>query len=109
LDRVQPGIRFNEARDFRAGTARRVHRATSPLSKEPKLSEAIEAAKQAVQAAQTSLKSVRPTEAGKEAEVPDAVYYGIEADCSAISNCVADLIGLFEKQAFDFGANNANS
>src|SRR5438128_7313511 len=80
LDRVQPGIRFNEARDLIADTARRVHRATSPFSKEPKLSEAIGAAKQAVEAAQTSLKSVRPTEAGKEAEAPDAVYYGIEAD-----------------------------
>jgi len=109
LDRVQPGIRFNEARDLLADTSRRVHRATSPFSKEPKLSEAIEAAKQAVQAAQNSLKSVRPTEPGKEAEAPDAVYYGIETDCSAISSCVADLIGLFEKQAFDFGDGNVKS
>jgi hypothetical protein len=109
LDRVQPGIRFNEARDLLADTSRRVHRATAPFSKEPKLSEAIEAAKQAVQGAQNSLKSVRPSEPVKEAEAPDAVYYGIETDCSAISSCVADLIGLFEKQAFDFGDKNGDS
>jgi hypothetical protein len=109
LDRVQPGIRFNEARDLLADTSRRVHRATAPFSKEPKLSEAIEAAKQAVQSAQTSLKSVRPAEPGKETEAPDAVYYGIEADCSVISSCVADLVGLLEKQAFDFGDNNVDS
>jgi len=109
LDRVQPGIRFNEARDLLSDTSRRVHRATAPFSKEPKLSEAIEAAKQAVQNAQNSLKTVRPSEPGKEAEAPDAVYYGIEADCSVISSCVADLVGLFEKQAFDFGDKNVES
>jgi hypothetical protein len=109
LDRVQPGIRFNEARDLLADTSRRVHRATSPFSKEPKLSESIEAVKQAVLGAQTSLKSVRPTDPGKEAEAPDAVYYGIETDCSTVSSCVADLVGLFEKQAFDFGDKNVDS
>jgi hypothetical protein len=109
LDRVQPGIRFNEARDLLTDTSRRVHRATAPFQKNPILSEAIEAAKQAVQGAQTSLKSVRPTEPVKEAEAPDAVYYGIEADCSAISSCVADLIGLFENQAGGFGDKNADS
>jgi hypothetical protein len=103
LDRVQPGIRFAEARDLLADTSRRVHRATAPFVKEPKLAEAISAAKQAVDTAQNSLKSVRPTDAAKEAEAPDAVYYGIEADCSVISRSVADLIGLFEKQTFDFG------
>jgi len=109
LDRVQPGIRFNEARDLIGDTAKRVHRATSPFSKDPKFTEAIGPLLQAVQAAQESLKSVRPTEAKKEAEAPDAVYYGIEADCSTISNFVADLIGLFEGQAFDFGDKDADS
>lgn len=109
LDRVQPGIRFNEARDLLSDTSRRVHRATAPFSKEANLSGSIEAAIQAVQAAQSSLKSVRPAEAGKETEAPDAVYYGIEADCSAVSSYVADLIGLLEKQAFDFGDKNGDS
>jgi hypothetical protein len=109
LDRVQPGIRFNEARDLLSDTSRRVHRATAPFAKEANLSESIVAAVQAVQAAQNSLKSVRPAEPSKETEAPDAVYYGIEADCSAVSSCVADLIGLLEKQAFDFGDTNGES
>lgn len=109
LDKVQPGIRFNEARDLIAETGRRVHRATAPFSKEPKLLEAIEFAKQAVQSAQNSLKSVRPTGPNAEAEAPDSVYYGIESDCSQISNTVSDLIGLFEKQTFDFGGDRATS
>jgi hypothetical protein len=109
LDKVQPGIRFNEARDLIAETSRRVHRATSPFSKEPQLSESIDSAKQAVQAAQLSLGKVRPTEPGVEADAPDAVYYGIEADCTVITNAVSDLLGLFEKQAFDFGENNGKS
>ena len=109
LDRVQPGIRFNEARDLITEMSRRVHRATAAFSKEPKLAEAIVVLMQAVDAVQKSLKSVRPTEIGKEAEAPDAVYYGIEADCSTVSNSIADVIGLFEKQAFDFGEKNAGS
>ena len=107
LDRVQPGIRFNEARDLITEMSRRVHRATAAFSKEPKLAEAISALLQAADAVQKSLKSVRPAEVGKEAEVPDVVYFGIEADCSTVSNCVADLIGLFEKQALDPGEHNA--
>jgi hypothetical protein len=109
LDRVQPGIRFNDARDLIGDTAKRVHRATSPFAKEPKFAEAIATLMQAVQATQTSLKSVRPAEAENEAEAPNAVYYGIEGDCSTVSNYVADLIGLFEKQAFDFGDTNGAS
>jgi hypothetical protein len=109
LDRVQPGIRFNEARDLLSDTSRRVHRVTAPFSKEPNLSEAITTAKVAVQDALISLKSVRPTEPGQESETPNAVYYGIEAYCSAISSSVAEVLGLFEKQAFDFGDDNGDS
>jgi hypothetical protein len=109
LDKVQPGIRFNEARDLIADTSRRVHRATSPFSKEPKLSEAIESSKSAVHAAQEALKQVRPAPDVQESEAPNSVYYGIEAACSAVSDAVSDLIGLFEKQAFDFGERNAES
>jgi hypothetical protein len=105
LDKIQPGIKFNDARDLISETSRRVHRATSPFSKEPQLADAIDSAKQAVQAAQTSLGKVRP-EAGKEADAPDAVYYGLEADCMVVSNAVSDLLGLFEKQAFNFGEEN---
>jgi hypothetical protein len=108
LDRVQPGIRFSEARDLLADTSRRVHRATSPFAREEVLNGSITAALQAVSEAQSALKAVRP-EPGGEEQAPDAVYYGIEAACTQISACVADLIGLFEKQTFNFGEENAAS
>jgi hypothetical protein len=56
---------------------------------------------EAVQAAREALKAVKPE--GNEAEAPDAVYYGVEGQFTAISDCLADLTGLFEKQASDFG------
>lgn len=103
LSKVQPGIRFAEARDLIVEVGSRVHRSTSPFLKEPILSEAIENAKKAVQSARLSLNSVRPSGMTAEAEAPDSVYNGIEADCSQISDVISDLIGLFEKQTFDFG------
>jgi hypothetical protein len=109
LQKVQPGISFAEARDLIAETGSRVHRATSPFSKEPFLTEAIENAKEAVRAAQAALTSVRPTTLNAESEVPDSVYYGIESFCTQISNYVSDLIGLFEKQTFDYGDGDAIS
>lgn len=109
LRNVQPGMRFAEARDLIGETASRVHRATSPFLKEPALSDAIDNAKKAVQSAQIALASVRPTASNAESEAPDAVYYGIEADCTQISNFVSDLIGLFEKQTFDYGDGRVRS
>jgi hypothetical protein len=109
LSKVQPGIRFNEARDLLSDASSRIHRATSPFASEPKLLEAIEITKEAIRSAQQALKSVRPTESAKELEAPDAVYYGIEADCAATSDALSDLIGLFEKQTFNFGTDNAAS
>lgn len=105
LDRVQPGIRFSEARDLLADTSRRLHRATSPFKQEPTLEPYVKAVIEQIDGALTSLKEVRPQE-GKELEAPDSVYYGIEAECSSLNASVADLIGLLEKQAFDFGADN---
>jgi len=80
LDRIQPEIPFNEARDLLSEISRRLRRAISPFAKEVELSEAIEAARQALQAAQKSLKAVRPADPTKEAEAPNAVYYAIEDD-----------------------------
>jgi hypothetical protein len=107
LDKVQPGIRFSEARDLISETSRRIYRATSPFLKAVEFESAIVAARDAIEAAQSSIGRVRPTGVGKEAEAPDAVYYGIEADCAVISNAVSDLLGLFEKHSFTFGDENA--
>ena len=108
LDRVQPEIRFSEARDLLSDISRRLHRATSPFTKEPSFETTIIAVINALDIAQTSLKDVRP-QPGREMEAPESVYYGIEGACSELNAAVADLIGLFERQTFDFGANHAKS
>jgi hypothetical protein len=109
LDRIQPEILFNEARDLLTEIQRRLRRLMSPFAKDPELSEAIRAVLEAFEAAQTSLNAVRPTDPKKEAEAPNAVYYGIEGDFATISNRIADLTGLFEAQTFDFGDDHAGS
>ena len=83
--------------------SRRLRRVTSPFAKELALSGAITALRDALQAARSSLKAVRPTDLTKESEVPQAVYMAVEADFAAISDCVADLMGLLEKETLDFG------
>ncbi len=111
LDRVQPDVTYSEARDLLSEVARRFHRAVSPFARETKLAGAIDLALQALQAAQTALKSVRPTDLTKEEDESalSAVYFAIEENFATINNLVADLIGLFERQTFDFGDQNARA
>jgi hypothetical protein len=109
LDRIQPNIQFNEARDLLSEISRRLRRATSPFANDPALSTAINAVREALEAAKTSLKSVRPTDLAKEAETPNAVYYAIEEDFATITNFLADLLGLFEKITLHFGDDDAES
>ena len=109
LDKMQPEIRFNEARDLLAEVSRRLRRATSPFAKDSELSTAIAVTREALQAAQASLKAVRPTDPSKEVEAPRAVYYAIEDNFATINNSVADLLGLFEKETIDFGDDDAES
>lgn len=107
LDRVQPGIRFNSAKDLFNETSRRLRRVMAPFADNADLRGPIEAVKEALDAAQTSLKQVRPADPVKEDEAPNAVYYGVEDNFATINNCVADLLGLVEKQAYDFGEDDA--
>ena len=109
IDRVNPDIRFDEARDLLSDMSFRLVRATSVFEEEPALSKAIRALRQALDAAHAALKSVRPTDPSKESEVPNAVYYAVEDDFAAVKNCIAELLGLLERQTFDFGEHNANS
>lgn len=109
LDRLRPETRFSEARDLLAETSRRLRRATSPFAKETALSEPIEASRQALNGAQESLKRVRPADPAKEDETPFAVYYALEDDFTNINNCVADLLGSFDKQSLNFGDDDANA
>lgn len=107
LDRVQPGIKFNFAKDLFNETSRRLRRVVAPFADNPDLHDAIEAVKDALEATQSSLKQVRPTDPGKEGEAPDAVYYGIEDNFATINNCVADLLGMVEKQSYKLGEDHA--
>jgi hypothetical protein len=109
LDRIEPEIRFNEARDLLAEISRRVHRATSPFMKDPKLSSAVTDAREALKTAQNSLKAVRPADPTKEDEAPLAVYNAVENNFAAINDCVADLLGLLEKEAYDSGDGDVRS
>jgi hypothetical protein len=105
LDRIQPDVVFNEARDLLSEIQRRLRRLVAPFATDPELEEAIGAVLQALQAAQTSLKAVRPSDPTTEA--PNSVYYGTQDAFDTINNCVADLLGLFEKQTLDFGDDDA--
>jgi hypothetical protein len=107
LDRVQPGIKFNSAKDLFNETSRRLRRVMAPFAKHAELSTTIETVRDALQSTQASLKQVRPTDPAKESEAPDAVYYGIEDNFATINNCVADLLGLVEKESYDFGEDDA--
>lgn len=99
LDRVEPGMLFSDARDLLAEISRRLRRATAPYATDPELINAITAVREALDAAQESLRSVRPSDPTKENETPDAVYYGMESELASVNNCVADLMGLFEMKS----------
>ncbi|HSZ61494.1 MAG TPA: hypothetical protein VK828_06835 [Terriglobales bacterium] len=103
LDRIEPGMLFREARDLLAEVQRRVRRHVAPFAEHPRLSSAIKTTLQALEAAHRSLKDARPADAAREAEAPNAVYNAIEDDFATINNCVADLMGLFEKVTLGLG------
>jgi hypothetical protein len=107
LERVQPGIKFNEAKYLFNEISRRLRRVMAPFADNNDLRAAIDAVRTALQATQASLKQVRPADPAKESEAPDAVYYGVEDNFANINNCVADLLGLVEKQAYDSGEKHA--
>jgi hypothetical protein len=109
LDRMQPELRFSEARDLLNDISRHLHRAIVPFVQDPKLSGAITATLEALQAAQVSLKGVRPTTPANEAETPGAVYNALGDNFTTINNLVSGLIGLFEKETSNFGEDDAES
>jgi hypothetical protein len=86
FERIQPGIRFSDARELLNDVSRRVRRAVSPFADDVLLAGPIKALLDALSAAESSLKLVRPADSTKEDAVPDAVYYGIEGDFTTINN-----------------------
>ena len=106
LDKLQPEIHFNEARDLLTESSRRLRRLIAPFQKESDLKDNIDELKAALDAAKDSLNSVRPS--NREREAPYVVYHGVEGDFATINNIVADLLGLFEKKTIKFGDNKDN-
>jgi hypothetical protein len=107
LDRIKPELLYSEARSLLTELQRRIRRVVAPFADEPGLSNTINSLLRALEAAQASLKSLRPTD--PSAEEPFIIYYATQEAFDAINNCVADLLGLFEKQTLDFGENNAGA
>ena len=101
LERLQPDILFNEARELLNEVARKLLRAISPYEDDQVLKAKISAVRGSIENAQNSMQGVRPTQGSPE--VPGSVYNGIEADFVAINNLVAELLGLFETRSFDSG------
>lgn len=104
LEKLQPGVKFQDARDLLMEISKRLRRNISPFAEDEALEKTITALRQALDTAQKSLNSVRPAIPANEEEAPNAVFNGVESDFATIGNLVADLLGLFEKQTFDSGA-----
>lgn len=109
LDKLQPGIHFNEVRDLLTEITRRLRRIISPFQNDSDLSSAIKSLKETLTSAKGSLNKVRPADQANEKDAPNAVYYGIEGEFASISDGVADLLGLFEKKTINFGDDDGDA
>lgn len=98
LDRLNPKISYTDARDLLTEISRKLRRIVSPFGDDPKLATAIGQLKETLDAAKAALDSVRPADIDSESSAPNAVYNAVEGFFADISNLVADLLGLFEKE-----------
>lgn len=103
LDRLGPEIKYRDARDLLSETSRRIRRSISPFATDDKLKDAIAALVVSVDDAIAALNLVRPTDPSVEDQAPQAVYNAIETHFAKITNDVASLIGLLEKQTSNIG------
>lgn len=103
LDSIQPDITYREARDTLSEISRRVRRVISPFEDDQHLGGAVTLLRAALSSAQESLKAVRPANPLSETKAPDAVYFGVENEFSAINNAIADFLGLLEKKTIERG------
>lgn len=109
LGNLQPNIEFSDAWNLLTEIQRRLRRTVSPFQKDADLGDTIAALKEALSAASKALASVRPSDPAKEEMAPLAVYNAIQDNFAAITNIVADLLGLFEKKSINFGDDDGNS
>ena len=101
LERLEPSVKFSDARNLLNEISRKLRRISAPFAKEPFLRDKILELNTALDKAKESLNKVRPNPG--EEELAGATYNAIEADFATISNFVADLSGLFEKETINFG------
>ena len=104
LDKLEPDITYERARDLITGVSRKLRRLIAPFSDDPDLSNQIAALRAALDSATTGLNSVKPTaDVTKETEVPRAVYYGIEFPLRELNNAVAEVLGRMERSSMNIG------
>jgi hypothetical protein len=102
LNKLEPDIKFRDARDFLAEISQRLIRLTVGFGADPEFKRTIDALRAALLAAKTSLNDVRPTNP-KEADAPQVVYNAIESNFATINDTVSELLGLFEKRSTSVG------
>jgi hypothetical protein len=103
LDRLEPDIKYKEARDLLTETGRKITRSVAPFAMDEGLKDSIGALRLRIEEANTALNDVRPTTPLAEQDAPQAVYNAIEAHFSRINSSVAHLVGLLEMQTSNFG------
>jgi hypothetical protein len=109
LDKLEPEIRFSDARDLVAEISRRLRRLASPFQDDKELGDTVKALRDALDATQRALNAVRPANLDAESAAPMAVYHGIESNVSAVNNLVADLLGLLERRTLFFGEQHGHN
>ena len=101
LDRLDPNIHFNEARDKLDALTRSVRKATSPYLNDQDLQSTIATLRETLSRAKTALENVKPASPDDEAKAPYAVYNAIQSDFAEINGLIADLLGLFQNRTMN--------
>lgn len=105
LGKLDTGISYAEARDLLNDVTGKLRRLISAFKNEIDLKDTISSVLSSLEEAKKALETVRPIvgEADIQGVESNSVYNATESHFSNISGCVADLMGLFERRAIDFG------
>lgn len=105
LDKLDFELSYSEARDLMNEISRRLRRLIAPFQTTEDMQVACDNLKFALAEAKKALDGIRPA-AGSLAEIPNnSVYFATEGHFSNISNCVAEIMGLFEKRNIEVSTN----
>jgi len=101
---IYPGIQFEEAKELFNDTSGHLLRVMAPFSAHPDLREPIAVVRNAIQAAQASLREVVPADPSKQNEAPYTVYNAVEDKFATIKFGVAELTGFMEAKTINLGS-----